>query len=177
MPFRSRRIVDPIWYQGYGQAVSSGTMETLEHRTFRQKYPSIIPAALVGACFLLPVLPMLALLPQAAIISSGGECDRRFWPCLIAFTVLAVAPWIVSGTMERDKDRKRSVLLLMSFWTAAWLQFPALALLLGQRASCHGDGQSILAVIVSGPTTSVLTVVIAVIHDWVRLRYIRMSIR
>lgn len=154
-------------------------METLDHLTFRQKYPSIIPAGLAGACFLLPILPIMVLLPQVAIVGSGGECDRKFWPFLLAYTAIAIAPWVISGAMERGEIRKHSfaLVLCMSFWTAAWLQFPALALLVGQRVSCHGDGQSVLAVIVSGPMTSVLTVVIATIHDWLRLRDVRRNMR
>jgi len=150
-------------------------MEILEHRTFRQKYPSIIPAGLAGICFLLPILPFLALLPPVVIAGSGDECDARFWPALLTVTAIAIAPWVVSGALERGRPGKPSfaLALCMSFWTAAWLQFPALALLLGQRIACHGDGQSIFAVIISAPMTSVLTMVLAIIHDRLRLRYIR----
>lgn len=126
-----------------------------------------------------PLLPVMALFPQLAMIGSGTDCDRRFWPFLIVYAAIALAPWVISGGMERGQIRKYPLErgMCMSFWTAAWLQFPALGLLLGQQGSCHGDGQGVLVMIVSVPTTSVLTVIIAVIHDWFRLRDVRMNMQ
>jgi len=112
-------------------------------------------------------------------VGSGGECDRKFWPCLLLFTATAIGPWVMSCTMERGEVRKRSfgLVMCMSVWTASWLQFPVSAVVFGQHCSCHGGEEKMLTVLISGPITSVLTVVIAIAHDWVRLRDVRRNMQ
>jgi len=132
---------------------------------------------------LIPIFPVWLVIPGVlaamGIEKMGGSCEQSyiivFWFCVSLSLILMVnylisLPKLILKKTEKDiKFHFRIFNLLMYTLINTALMIK----ILGIYYCCHGDGQSILVVMFSGPITSVILIVIGFIIDFTNFRQSR----
>lgn len=128
-----------------------------------------------AAISLIPIFPAWTLFP-GIIISTWigdltGKCETGYEIILWTSIILAIAlvVWYlrqVHGLIENKKDKElKKHFRLFSLGIYTLLNTAILIMLVGTSLACHGDGQTLLMCIISGPISSIGLVVLGFIVD------------
>jgi Na+/melibiose symporter-like transporter len=128
-----------------------------------------------AAISLIPIFPTWSLFPGIMIATFlgdlAGKCEQGYqivlWTCVIIAVLLTwwylsqIHRWISNKNEKELKKHFR----FFSLGVYTLLNTAILIMIIGTRLACHGDGQTVLACIVSGPIASVGLIILGFIVD------------
>ncbi len=128
---------------------------------------------------LIPIFPIFTLFPGVLFADLVGkafnDCELGYsitlWTCFAVTAFLVFRFFRQIGTREtRTSDRQlREDFRIFSLGIYALVNTAILIIILGTDLACHGDGQSILVCIYSGPLTSIGLLLLGISVD-IRVR-------
>ncbi|WP_379924593.1 hypothetical protein [Mariniflexile jejuense] len=123
---------------------------------------------------LIPIFPTLTLFPGVitamAIENTVNSCETSYFIVLwssIILTIVITALFLLRLDKKTVKTKKKEKINfgLLSLLIYTLINTAGLILILGTDLACHGDGQTILACLLSGPIASLFIIVLGLISD------------
>ncbi len=127
---------------------------------------------------LIPIFPTWTLIPGIMLASvigfTSNNCELGYtitlWMCIL-LTVFMLIRHFKNPEVDKDKTTERQLKMnfrIFSLGIYTLLNTIILILIVGTNLACYGDGQTILACIISGPISSIGLILLGLTIDMIR---------